>query len=219
MTYRERRERKAERLREWAEKRDAKADAAYAGVQSITERIPFGQPILVGHHSERGARADQRRIERGMDAFCENARKASEMRSRADNIEAQAKHAIYSDDPDAPERLCEKIAKLEAQRDAMKARNAEFRKTHRAELREMSAFQRDRAMPHPGYELTNLGATIRTTRKRLEQIEAGATRQAADRIISARFAGACADCGATIERGQTIRYSRAAGARCESCHA
>ena len=58
MGYRERRLAKAERLREWAEKRQAKSAAAFKGVHTIADGIPFGQPILVGHHSERHARRD-----------------------------------------------------------------------------------------------------------------------------------------------------------------
>jgi hypothetical protein len=209
LTTREKRERKAERLREWAEKREAKADEAYNGVKSITERIPFGQPILVGHHSERGARADQRRIESGMDRFVEHLGKADDMRSRAENIERQARTSIYSDDPDAVDALTAKIEKLEARRDAMKARNAEFKKAHKAELKAMgSAFQRDRAMPHQGYELTNLGATIRTAKKRLAEL----STPEGGRVLVARYAGECRKCGGTVEQGDTVLYFKRAKA-------
>src|SRR5437660_3812315 len=110
MTYRERRQARAERLRGWADGRDAKAAARFAAVDAIADNIPFGQPILVGHHSERRARRDQGRIHAGMRAGIENTRKAESMRSRAANIEAAADRAIYSDDPDAPERLRQRIA-------------------------------------------------------------------------------------------------------------
>lgn len=214
MTYRERQERKAERLRGWAEGREAKADAARAGVDQIAGMIPFGQPILVGHHSERRHRRDIDRIDRGMRATVEHGAKAQEMAQRADNIEAAAAQAIYSDDPDATERLAEKIAKLEARRDRMKAANAEFRKAHREELKGRTAYERSCAMPHASYELTNLGANIRRLKGRLEEVG----RPPRDRVIEARFGGACEDCGAAIEKGDLIRYSRAAGARCaEPC--
>jgi transposase len=49
------------------------------------------------------------------------------MRGRAANIEAAAERAIYSDDPDAPERLRERIAGMEAERDRIKAYNADCR--------------------------------------------------------------------------------------------
>lgn len=57
---------RAERFGDYAEKRAADADHAHRAVEAITEGIPLGQPILVGHHSERRARKDQERIEAGM---------------------------------------------------------------------------------------------------------------------------------------------------------
>lgn len=126
MTYRERRERKAERLREWADQREAKGRAQVEGARTISSYIPFGQPILVGHHSEKRHRRDLDRIDRGFSNGYGNIEKADSFRSRADNIEAAADRAIYDDDPDAIERLEEKIAKLEAERE----RNKTFNKTH-----------------------------------------------------------------------------------------
>jgi hypothetical protein len=213
MTYRERREAKAERLCDWADGRDAKASAARASSDAISSMIPFGQPILVGHHSEGRHRRDAARIENGMRSSIEDGRKADEMRARAENIERAAAHAIYSDDEDAAERLAERIAGLEAQREKIKAANAAFRKEHRAELKGLTAWERDNAMPHRGYELTNLGGNISRLRKRL----AGLGQAQADRLITARYGGTCADCGASIDRGSQIRYSRAAGARCAEC--
>lgn len=218
MTYRERREAKAERYREWAEKRDGKADAAYERVQSITERIPFGQPILVGHHSEKGARADQRRIQSGMDSFCENAATATRMREKADNIERAAKRAIYSDDVDAVERLREKLAGLKAQRETIKARNAEWLKENKASLKGLSTYEKDRARPFPGYVLTNLSGTISNTRKRLAELEAQQVAQESGervggrvggRQMLAKYGGECAECGQAVEKGQTMTYYRA----------
>jgi Domain of unknown function (DUF3560) len=124
MTYRERRERKAERLREWAESRDRKADAARGTADSIMGAIPPGQPILAGHHSQRRHERDLARLDGAIRATVEHASKADDMRRRADSIDAAAEHAIYSDDPDAAERLRERVAELERRREDMKARNA-----------------------------------------------------------------------------------------------
>lgn len=57
MTRRERLERKLELRREWAEKREAKAAAAFQASHDMVSVIPMGQPILIGHHSENGHRA------------------------------------------------------------------------------------------------------------------------------------------------------------------
>lgn len=171
-TYRERREAKAARLIEWAEKREAKSDAMHAAADSHTAGIPLGQPILVGHHSQR---RHERAIERGWAATgraFENDAKAAEMRRKAERIEAAASQAIYSDDPDAAERLAEKIAGLEAQREEMKARNAAFKKANKDRLKAMgSAYERNRALPHPSYELQNLGGNLSRLRKRLADMQ------------------------------------------------
>jgi hypothetical protein len=110
MTYRERRARRAERLRGWADKREARSDTALGRAHQIMDAIPFGQPILVGHHSEGRARADVRRIDSGLRSGFEHADTARDFRSRADNIERAAARAIYSDDVDAVERLEQRIA-------------------------------------------------------------------------------------------------------------
>jgi len=171
MTYRERREARADRLREWAAKRDARSAASFDAVHRIADNISFGQPILVGHHSERRARRDQDRIHNGMRSGIEHADMAASMRSRADNIERAADHAIYSDDADAPERLAERIAELEAKRDARKVANVEYRRTHRAELAAMTPYERSQAVPWPSYSLSNLSGNIGRLRGRLHAIQ------------------------------------------------
>lgn len=62
----ERQEERAERFEEYSEKRADDADRAHQAVASIADNIPMGQPILVGHHSERRARKDAERIQNGM---------------------------------------------------------------------------------------------------------------------------------------------------------
>jgi hypothetical protein len=95
MTYREKRERKAERLRVWAESRDAKAAATRGAADRIMDAIPPGQPILAGHHSEKRHRRDLERLDRAMSASVEHAGKADAFRRRADNIEAAAERARW----------------------------------------------------------------------------------------------------------------------------
>lgn len=185
MTYRERREARAERLRGWADKRDDKAAGAFDAADSIAERFPFGQPILVGHHSEGRARRDQDRITTNMRRGIENTRKADQMRERAENIERAAKHAIYSDDPDAADALRTKIDKLEAERDRINAYNASCRQRkaagdtsllddrQRADLvttARVCAYQLRKYGQFPSYATTNLGGTINAAKKRLEKL-------------------------------------------------
>lgn len=189
-TYRERRERRADRLREWADKRDTKAAAAGATAESIVNAIPVGQPILVGHHSQRRHERDLDRLDRATRASAEHTAKASEFRRRAENIEAAADRAIYDDDGYAADRLRERIADLEAQRDRIKAYNANCRKaaktdgvgdlsllddTQRGELltvARVAAFQLGPGAAMPAYKLRNLTGNIARYRKRLDALSA-----------------------------------------------
>lgn len=172
MTYRDRREARAERLRGWAEKREVKAATAFGEASQINDMIPFGQPILIGHHSEGRHRRDLGRIDSSMRRGVEHSEKARSMASRADNIESQLDRSIYSDDPDATERLRERIVELEAKRGQMKTANATYRKEHKAELAAMTPYERHQAVPFPAYALTNLSGNIARNRKRLAALEA-----------------------------------------------
>ena len=123
MTYRERRERRAERRQEWAEGRESKAGSAHASAHAITDGIPLGQPILVGHHSEKGHRREIEKAhnahERGMD----HSKMARKHREAASTIEHQLDQSVYRDDHDVVERLETRIAGNEAIRDRRKAIN------------------------------------------------------------------------------------------------
>lgn len=53
MTLAERAEAKAARIDEAINKKRRESDSYYRAASSISERFAYGQPILVGHHSER----------------------------------------------------------------------------------------------------------------------------------------------------------------------
>ena len=181
MTYRERREARAESLEEWAEKREQKAVSEYERARQMASVIPFGQPILVGHHSERRDRNYRNRIASTMDRSIEDQRKAESMTSRAGNIRDQLDSSIYDDDADAIERLTEKLAKLEAEREAIKAHNKAMRKAcdHPADCDCRRPFARVcdcKNHPLPSYALQNLGGRITQIRQRIERLSKQAAR-------------------------------------------
>ena len=128
MTTRERKEARIERRQDWAVGRRAKSEAAYNGARQLADAIPFGQPILVGHHSEKRARRDQDRIHSGMRQGVESQKMAETHESKAAGIADQLETAIYSDDTEVISRLEERIGELEAQRGRRKAINAWLRK-------------------------------------------------------------------------------------------
>lgn len=183
MTYRERREAKAERLREWAGKREARAAAGFEKARQIGDMIPLGQPILVGHHSQGRHERDLARIDAGMRAGVDNTRKAQDFTSRAANIDAALDSSIYSDDPDAGEALAERIANLEAERDRIKAYNASCRRgapdpalldegqrLELATIARLTAYNLGKRGEFPPYVLANLSGNIARNRKRLEAL-------------------------------------------------
>jgi len=184
---------RAERLREWAEKRRARATASHSRADRISSVIPFGQPILVGHHSEGRHRRDLDRIDRAMRSAIESSDLAASMESRADSIESAASRAIYSDDPDAREALEAKIAVLEAERDRIRAYNKSVRAGKRDldlldDQQQESLKQSIRFTPwatkggaFPTYGLTNLSGNINRLKKRIGDVERRAERtQAAE---------------------------------------
>ena len=99
---------RAERFEDYSEKRTRDARNAEQGVARIADNIPLGQPILVGHHSEKRARKDAERIEAGM-------RRTIRMWETAGYWTRRAKGAIraakYKERPDVRHR---RIKRLEA---------------------------------------------------------------------------------------------------------
>jgi len=92
----DRAEERAERFEEYQAKRAADAVSARNAVAAIAGNIPLGQPILVGHHSERHARRDAQRIENGM-------RRAVQMWDTSEYWKSRAagaiRHAKYKELP------------------------------------------------------------------------------------------------------------------------
>lgn len=102
-------EARKEKYEEYAENAAERGNGAYERVHQIADRIPFGQPILVGHHSERSARADQRRIERGMDKAVTEWGKAEYWKRRAAGTVRRAERRS------SPGVIARRIKELEAE--------------------------------------------------------------------------------------------------------
>ena len=113
--------RDADRFEDYSEKRAADAERARDYVSSIADNIPLGQPILVGHHSERHARRDAAKIENGM-------RKAVQMWETSkywtDRAAGAIRHAKYKERPDVRARRIKTIEadKRKTERSKAKAR-------------------------------------------------------------------------------------------------
>lgn len=96
MTLAERAQMKADRLDAIAEKRAAQATAFSRAADELSRAFEFGQPILVGHHSERKARKTQERMHSAMDKAAKAHKAIGYWQYRAEGVEA---HANYKNDP------------------------------------------------------------------------------------------------------------------------
>lgn len=79
---------RARRLSERAEREEGKSEDRRATVEQISSGIPFGQPILLGHHSQRCAERDAQRIHRNMAAAIEHEDRARHARHQAQEAQA-----------------------------------------------------------------------------------------------------------------------------------
>lgn len=191
MTTRERLEHKLEKREEWAEKASARCTAEFETARQITEHIPFGQPILVGHHSEAGHRRAIERSAGHMDKGCEAYNLAKYHESKARGLQDQLDRTIFSDDEDAVERIEAKIAEKEATQERYKRINKIIRSKATPEekvaalvitcgMTEAGAKERvEKNAQIPAYAMTNNNSEIRRLKQRLVSIKARNERRAA----------------------------------------
>lgn len=180
--YQERKDARADRLEERAQAAAQKSDDAFRRSSSLVSGIPAGQPILPG---ARGAH-HRRTLERSwnlMERGVQSSRKADYLQGRADAIRENS--AISSDDPEALEKLEQKLAALQAAQERDKAMNAYYRKhktvkgfdgvsDERAEKIDASLAELREALrrPVPSFRLSNRNAEINRLKKRIEQLRA-----------------------------------------------
>lgn len=184
LDYEERREARIDRLHDRAERMRQESAALHQQARKMADVIPFGQPILVGHHSERSDRNYRARIERkfikGVEAYRESQRAESAAAS------AERNHAISSRDPEALSKLLDKLADLEADQARMKAINAAHKRfvTKPASLDRADLSEEDKAFvrlykpayswephPYPPYRLSNNNANIKRVRERIAELQ------------------------------------------------
>ncbi len=145
-----------------ADKARSEAEAKHGEARRRGAFIPMGQPILAGHHSEKRHRRDLAGICRLEDQAHDAFNKAKHYDRKAASY---GTHSINADDPDAVAKLGEKLARMETQREDIKAENKRLRKAG-----EETA---------PAYILQNLGGNIRRVRERIKTLEAKAAQSAA----------------------------------------
>ena len=177
---------RADRLRGEAQAAFKRSDDAVAG-------IPFGQPILVGHHSEGRHRNALKRCHNAMRKGVDLQSQAAEMERRSQTVS----RAISSDDPEAVAKLKTKLDRMEAQQVHMRAVNAAYRKWKKNPGADLSAFSEDMQHtirtyvpayswenkgPYAPYQFSNRSSEIRRCKDRIKDLEARAEMTVAEPV-------------------------------------
>lgn len=181
--YEEKLERRRERLEDRADNARTESNRRLDAANVIADGIPMGQPILVGHHSEKHHRRDIARIDNNMRKGIAAAEEADELARRAASV---GTGGVSSDDPEAVRKLKEQLSRLVQVQGRMKAankavrikdeakRNAAFAALGFTEKMVAQLLTPDFCgrIGFPSYEITNNGANIRRIEKRIEELSA-----------------------------------------------
>lgn len=198
MNYEEKRLYKIARAEELAAKAEKESDQRYKAAKQISDFIPFGQPILVGHHSEGRHRRDLNRINTNMQKSVEADEKAKYYTDKAARLENN--YTISSDDPEATVKLKEKLSKLEKNQEIMKACNKVIKSSKLSDVEKVEQMQQQGLtesqavkMLEPdfcgrigfaSFNLTNNNANISTVKKRIDQLQRRDAQQTTEKEIN-----------------------------------
>lgn len=182
-SYEERQQARKDRYLAKAQSLRWQSDHACSVASDMASVIPFGQPILVGHHSERSDRAYRGRIDTKMRQSVGLDAKARYYEEKAQSV---GLGGISSDDPDAADKLKEKLSKLKDNHAFMLKVNSIVRKKIDQSLKVVELMElglsEEKAqailvpnfLGHVGfasYSLSNSNANIRRIEKRIESLE------------------------------------------------
>jgi len=126
------RQRRLDAAKDGIERNKAAAEKHFGAADAIAKYIPPGQPILVGHHSEKRHRKDIERMHGSMSKGRTALEKADYYRDRIAAMESS--NIISSDDPQAISKLSDKLEKLTELHAFMIAANKCIRKKDKGDF-------------------------------------------------------------------------------------
>lgn len=118
----ERAETRAERAEKRAENAEKVSDALYKRATEMSSAIPFGQPILVGHHSEKRDRNYRQRIHNTYGKAFEAQDKAGYYKEKAANAKRTAEGKKYKNPSYLSNRIKESQAAIRRLERALKGK-------------------------------------------------------------------------------------------------
>lgn len=193
MNYEDKKQARIDYYKEQAEKASKQSDDVYNHAKKLADFIPFGQPILVGHHSEKRDRNFRAKISNKFE-------KAFELSDKAEYYEKKAKsaennNAISSDDDQAVDKLKKKLELLLTTRESMKQANKEFKKHKNPELlapEHKKAWEHDQTFDflrgkdyiYAPYNFSNMSGQIKQVKDRIEKLEARKGLETKEEIIN-----------------------------------
>jgi len=175
LDYEERKNKRIGSYKRRATKSSQLANQETERAREMGNVIPFGQPILVGHHSEGSHRSLLKKIDSAHRKASEAYEKANYYENRA--IVAEENQSISGDDPKALERYQEKLSKLEETQEYMKSLNKAWKQGTSALVAlglsedESEKIANEVTKPCPGWLLSNNSAEIRRVKEKMENIK------------------------------------------------
>ncbi|MBB6271835.1 putative DNA binding CopG/RHH family protein [Pedobacter cryoconitis] len=190
--FNERKERRISNAENRAAKNEHLSDELYNRAKQMASAIPFGQPILVGHHSERSDRRYRDKIHNTYGKAFEAIDKAKYYEDKAETIKSNS--AIFSDDPDAIEKLTQKLQDLKQSQEFMKSANRYIKKGDKAGFLSMrlatvemwTELTTPNVMGYIGFasfSLSNNNANIKRIEQRIKRLRRVETAPVLDKMI------------------------------------
>ncbi|BAV04427.1 protein of unknown function [Filimonas lacunae] len=176
--YHERKVNRADNAEMQAAKSRQKSQQLYESSHNMVSGIPMGQPILIGHHSEKGHRRLLERSNNAMRGSVEADKAADHYEDRASSI--RNNKTIATDNPDALQLLRDKLARLQAAHELLKQAGKLYRKNPNdkdgyMKLPGATIGQWNDMVKYGGikrFEIANSNQNINSVKKRLEEQEA-----------------------------------------------
>jgi hypothetical protein len=191
--FHERRQNRKDYHENQAAKKEKESDQLWEEANKMASAIPMGQPIQVGHHSEKWDRRYRQKIH---DKSRKSIQVSQQAKYHSDKAEAiDNNDAIFSDDPDALPKLQEKLKGLETLQEFMKFANSCIRKKDKTAFlaHPLGTEERWTKLHIPDcfkcigfapYKLTNNNANIQRLKKRIATQEAAAKLEAKEETIN-----------------------------------